>query len=74
MERSFEMDLAISYLDYELISREDLLEEPLAAHMNEHIKAQIAELKQAIAILNQHSAKVPAAPPELVRDYPNASD
>jgi hypothetical protein len=68
------MDLAISYLDYELTSREDLLEEPSAAHMNEHIKAQIAELKQAIAILKQHSAKVPAAPPEFVRDYPHASD
>jgi hypothetical protein len=55
MERSFEMDLAISCLDYELISREDLLEEPSGAHMHPHIKAQIAELKQAIAILKQHA-------------------
>jgi NADH:ubiquinone oxidoreductase subunit D len=38
------------------------------------IKAQIAELKQAIAILKQHATKVPAVPPEFVRDYPNASD
>jgi hypothetical protein len=68
------MDLAISYLDYVLISQEDLLEEPSAAHMNEHIKEEIAELKQAIAILKQHSAKVPAAPPGFVRDYPHASD
>jgi hypothetical protein len=68
------MDLAISCLDYELISREDLLEEPSGAHMHGHIKEEIAELKQAIAILKQHSAKVPAAPPEFVRDYPNASD
>jgi hypothetical protein len=36
--------------------------------------AQIAEVNEAIAILKQHSAKVPAAPPEFVRDYPNASD
>jgi hypothetical protein len=35
---------------------------------------QIGEVNEAIAILNQHSAKVPAAPPEFVRDYPNASD
>jgi hypothetical protein len=35
---------------------------------------QIAELKEAIAILEKHAAKVPAAPPEFVRDYPNASD
>ncbi len=36
--------------------------------------AQIEELEQAIAILKQHSAKVPSAPLELVRDYPHASD
>jgi hypothetical protein len=35
---------------------------------------QIGEVNEAIAILKQHSAKVPAAPPEFVRDYPNASD
>ena len=38
------------------------------------IAAQIEELEQAIAILKQHAAKVPAAPPEFVRDYPHASD
>jgi hypothetical protein len=36
--------------------------------------AQISEVNEAITILKQHSAKVPAAPPEFVRDYPNASD
>jgi hypothetical protein len=36
--------------------------------------AQISELEEAIAILKQHSSRVPAAPPEFVRDYPNASD
>ncbi len=36
--------------------------------------AQIAEVNEAIAILKQHAAKVPSAPPELVRDYPHASD
>jgi hypothetical protein len=35
---------------------------------------QIKELKEAIAILERHSTKVPHHPPELVRDYPNASD
>ena len=38
------------------------------------IKAKVDEVNEAIAILKQHSAKVPAAPPEFVRDYPNASD
>jgi hypothetical protein len=38
------------------------------------IAAQIKELEEAIAVLKQHSAKVPAAPPEFVRDYPHASD
>jgi hypothetical protein len=38
------------------------------------IAAQIKELEEAIAILKRHSTKVPHHPPELVRDYPNASD
>jgi hypothetical protein len=38
------------------------------------IAAQIEELEEAIAVLKQHTAKVPTAPPELVRDYPHASD
>ena len=37
-------------------------------------KSQIAELEQAIAILKQHSPKVPSAPPEFLRDYPHSSD
>jgi hypothetical protein len=35
---------------------------------------QIAELKEAIAILERHSAKVPHHPQELVRDHPHSSD
>ncbi len=35
---------------------------------------QIKELEEAIAILEKHATRVPSAPPELVRDYPNASD
>jgi NADH:ubiquinone oxidoreductase subunit D len=38
------------------------------------LKAQVDEVNQSIAILKQHAAKVPAAPLEFVRDYPNASD
>jgi NADH:ubiquinone oxidoreductase subunit D len=38
------------------------------------IKAKVDEVNEAIAILKQHAAKVPAAPPEFLRDYPNASD
>jgi hypothetical protein len=72
------MDYAISRLEHELISLEDYLEEPSGAYMTpetqEQIEGQILELKQAIAILKQHSTKVPAAPPEFVRDYPHASD
>jgi hypothetical protein len=35
---------------------------------------QIAEVNEAIAILKQQATRVPAAPPELVRDSPHASD
>jgi hypothetical protein len=42
--------------------------------LKQQSQSEIAELKQAIAILKQHSTKVPAAPPEFLRDYPNASD
>lgn len=36
--------------------------------------AQISEVNEAIAILKQYATKVPAAPPEFLRDYPHASD
>jgi hypothetical protein len=34
----------------------------------------IAELVDAIKIIENHNAKTPTAPPEFVRDYPHASD
>ena len=43
-------------------------------YFDDRCKSQIAELEQAIAILKQHAAKVPVAPPEFLRDYPHASD
>ncbi len=55
-----------------------LLEQTIAdLEPTKHIHADepiIAELEEAITILKQHSAKVPAAPPGFVRDYPHASD
>jgi hypothetical protein len=38
------------------------------------LQENVESLKQAIAILKQHATNVPAAPPEFLRDYPNASD
>ena len=71
MERSFEMDYAIRTLEARLERDEFHLSRlgPIPV-----LQSNVESLKQAIAILKQHSAKVPGAPPEFVRDYPHASD
>ncbi len=67
------MDFAIQELERWLDDRKFWLSR-VRPDLKPKFQSEIAELKQAIAILKQHSTKVPAAPPEFLRDYPNASD
>jgi hypothetical protein len=64
---------AIYALEVEVQILSDFMGDP-ESEDHARIKAKVDEVNEAIAILKQHSAKVPAAPPEFVRDYPNASD
>jgi hypothetical protein len=67
------MSHAIYALEVEVQILSDFMGDP-ESEDHARIKAKVDEVNEAIAILKQHSAKVPAAPPELVRDYPHASD
>jgi Ni,Fe-hydrogenase III large subunit len=67
------MDFAISLLEYDAGLRQDWMTDPESEDYA-RLKSQVDEINAAIAILKHHSAKVPATPPGLVRDYPHSSD
>jgi len=61
-------------MDYVIYLLDDHAHHLANCQPDESTAAQVNELNEAIAILKQHATRVPSAPPELVRDYPNASD
>jgi hypothetical protein len=67
------MDFAIQELERWLDDRKFWLPR-VRPDLKPKFQSEIDGLTAAITILKQHSSKVPAAPPEFVRDYPNASD
>jgi hypothetical protein len=67
------MSHAIYALEVEVQILSDFMGDPESEDYA-RIKAKVDEVNQAIAILKRHAAKAPSAPPELVRDYPHASD
>ena len=67
------MSHAIYALEVEVQILSDFMGDP-ESEDHARIKAKVDEVNAAIAILKQHATKVPAAPPEFVRDYPHASD
>ena len=67
------MDFAIQELERWLADRKFWLPR-VRPDLKQQFQSEIDGLNAAITILKQHAAKVPAAPPEFVRDYPHASD
>jgi hypothetical protein len=68
------MGFAIQELERWLADRKFWLSRADRPDLKQQFQSEIDGLAAAIAILKQHSAKVPAAPPEFVRDYPHSSD